>query len=200
MHNEYGFDDTASDTGEMVVGLKSKFSAKVRVVGLGSGATIRGKTPDFNLEIAMADIQPEDIELLTRELNLKETTPTTLDALIATFGRQNWFKQFKELKNGAAIQTEEGKRVPAPDSVAAWADEHGVNVMAAEGLHNKLGRVFRLPYLTERPAADTIGNIIDTLEKGSHVVLSFGNHESDLDYLLVSNLHARQGPSSRRIC
>ena len=32
----------------------------------------------------MSDIQPSDIELLlTRELNLKETTPTTLEALLA---------------------------------------------------------------------------------------------------------------------
>ncbi|MCL5429291.1 MAG: ATP-binding protein [Chloroflexi bacterium] len=197
MHNEYAYNDQ-DENGNPVTGLKTKFGNKIKVVGLGAGAAIRGSVPDFNLEIAMSDIQPEDIELLTRELNLKETTPATLDALIATFGRQNWFKQFKELKNGAVIQTDEGSpgkpgaRVPAPDSVAAWADEHGVNVMAAEGLHNKLGRVFRLPYVTERPAADTIGNIIDTLEKGSHVVLSFGNHETDLDYLLVSNLLTRR--------
>ena len=29
----------------------------------------------------MRDITPADIEMLTRELNLKETTPTTLHAL-----------------------------------------------------------------------------------------------------------------------
>ena len=45
MHNEYGFDDTASDTGERVIGLQSKFRAKVRVVGLGAGAQIREQTP-----------------------------------------------------------------------------------------------------------------------------------------------------------
>ena len=50
-------------------------------VGLGAGATIRGQAPDFNLEIAMSDIYSADIEMLTRELNLKETTPTTLNAL-----------------------------------------------------------------------------------------------------------------------
>jgi hypothetical protein len=74
-----------------VIGLHMKFRAKVRVVGLGQGTTIRGEQPDFNLEVAMSDIQPEDIELLTRELNLKETTPTTLDALLSTFGPERWF-------------------------------------------------------------------------------------------------------------
>lgn len=192
MHNEYGFDDTASDTGEQVVGLKSKFPAKVRVVGLGSGAQIRGKTPDFNLEVGMSDIQPEDIELLTRELNLKETTPTTLEALVATFGRANWFQEFKNLKSGAMIETEEGKRIPAPDSVAGWANDHGVNVMAAEGLHSKLRRVFSKDYIVAEPASDTVAEIIKALEAGQHVVLSFGKHEADLDYLLVSNLLTRR--------
>ena len=47
MHNEYGYDDTASDTGLRVTGLKTKFASRVRVVGLGAGTTIRGRTPGF---------------------------------------------------------------------------------------------------------------------------------------------------------
>jgi hypothetical protein len=191
MHNEYAFDDQDED-GNPVAGLKSKFRSKVNVVTLGRGTTIRQHTPDFNLEFAMSDIQPEDIELLTRELNLKETTPTTLDALVATFGRESWFREFKKMKNGAVIEGDDGKRIPAPDSVATWASEHGVNEMAAAGLHSKLGPVFRLDYIVEAPAADSIGNIINSLEGGKHVVLSFGHHERDLDYLLVSNLLTRR--------
>ncbi len=191
MHNEYGLDDTASDTGERVIGLKTKNRTRVQVVGLGAGAQIRGQTPDFDLEIAMKDIRPVDVELLTRELNLRETTPTTLDALINTFGPESWFKEFKEMKVGATIENEEGKRIPAPDSVAAWANAEGVNVMAAEGLHNKLRRLFNKPYLVEKPASDGIGEIIKTLDAGQHVVLSFGKFETDLDYLLVANLLTR---------
>ncbi|MGE5224423.1 MAG: ATP-binding protein [Omnitrophica WOR_2 bacterium] len=192
MHNEYGYDDIASDTGKRVTGLRSKFPTGVRVVALGQGAQIRGQTPDFNLEVAMKDIQSEDIELLTRELNLKETTPTTLDALVSNFGRESWFSEFRKMKYQAMIEDGNGKKVPAPDSVAAWANAAGVNVMAAEGLHSKLGRVFDLPYIVERPAADTITEIIKALEAGQHVVLSFGNYEKDLDYLLVSNLLTRR--------
>ena len=192
MHNEYGYDDTASDTGKRVIGLKTKFASRLRVVGLGPGALIRGQPADFNLEIAESDIQPEDIELLTRELNLKETTPTTLEALVNRFGRDHWFTAFKKMRNGAVIEDENGRKAPAADSVAGWANATGVNVMAAEGLHSKLGRVFRLPYVVERPATDTIGEIIHALEAGQHIVLSFGQHESDLDYLLVSNLLTRR--------
>jgi hypothetical protein len=192
MHNEYGFDDTASDTGERVIGLKTKFPSRLRVVGLGQGAQIRGQTPDFNLEFAMRDIQPDDIELLTRELDLKETTPTTLDGLVTDFGRERWFTEFRQMKVGETVTTEDGKKVPAPGSVAAWANSMGVNVLAAEGLHNKLRRVFNLPYIVEKPAADSIGEIIKALEAGQHIVLSFGKQESDLDYLLVTNLLTRR--------
>jgi uncharacterized protein len=192
MHNEYGYDDTAADTGMRVIGLRGRFSSRVRVVGLGAGAKIRNQAPDFNLEIAMHDIQPEDIELLSRELNLKETTPTTLEALVSSFGRERWFSAFRAMKHGSMVEDESGKKVPAPDSVAAWANENGVNVLAAEGLYSKLGRVFRLNYVVEKPASDTVGEIIKALEAGQHIVLSFGQNESDLDYLLVSNLLTRR--------
>ena len=91
------------------------------------------------------------------------------------------------------IEDEKGKpkHVPHPGSVAAWADANGVNVMAAEGLHDKLRRLFNKHYIVEKPAADSVAQIVKSLEAGKHVVLSFGAHESDLDYLLVSNLLTR---------
>ncbi|HEV8525560.1 MAG TPA: ATP-binding protein, partial [Terriglobales bacterium] len=190
MHNEYGFDDTASDTGLRVTGLKTKFAAKVRVVGLGGGAKIRNAAPDFNLEIAESDISTADIELLTRELDLKETTATTLDALWNTFKR-DWFGEFKKMTQ-EVVTSDDGKKVPANGSVAAWANTNGVNVMAAEALHNKLRRLFSKPYIVAKPAADSIKEVISALENGQHIVLSFGEFESDLDYLLVSNLLTRR--------
>lgn len=191
MHNEYGPDDTASDTNQKVPGLRSKFPGKVRMVGLGRDSTVRGMAPDFQLEIAERDITPADIEMLTRELNLRETTPTTLNALVHEF-RDGWFSEFKSMRQGATIETEEGKTIPAPDSVEAWALRTGVNQAAAAGLHQKLNRLFNKPYIVDRPAADTLGEIIRSLEAGRHVVLSFGNYENDLDYLLVTNMLTRQ--------
>jgi hypothetical protein len=192
MHNEYGPDDTASDTNQKIPGLRTKFPGKVRMVGLGRDSTVRGMVPDFQLEIAEKDITPADVEMLTRELNLRETTPTTLSALLHSFGQANWFRAFRAMRPGALIETEEGKKVPAPDSVEAWAMQAGVNAIAAVGLHQKLNRLFTLPYIVERPAADALGEIISSLEAKRHVVLSFGDHETDLDYLLVTNLLTRQ--------
>ncbi len=192
MHNEYGLEDIASDTKQTVPGLRTKFPAKVRVVGLGAGTMIHNSPPDFHLEIAERDITPADIEMLTRELNLKETTPTTLDALYQSF-HENWFHEFKKMISGKVVEDEEtGKKVPAPDSVEYWARQAGVNEMAAAGLRSKLNRVFGLNYIVENPASNGLAEIIKALEAGQHVVLSFGGHESDLDYLLVSNLLTRR--------
>jgi uncharacterized protein len=194
MHNEYGFDDVASDTKHPVIGLKSKFKSRVRVVGLGAGSTIRGQVPDFNLELSANDISTSDIEALTQELNLKETTPTTLNALYASF-KDNWFASFKSMnRDEVEIEDDKGrvKKMPHADSVAAWANFNGVNVTAAEALHDKLRRLFGKPYIVEKPAGDSVREIIGSLENGQHVILSFGGHESDLDYLLVSNLLTRK--------
>ena len=49
MHNEYGLDDVASDTGERVIGLKTKIRrSKVRVVGSGGRGT--DPRPDSGLQ------------------------------------------------------------------------------------------------------------------------------------------------------
>ncbi|MCC6260887.1 MAG: ATP-binding protein, partial [Anaerolineales bacterium] len=194
MHNEYGFDDVASDTKKNVQGLKTMFKSGVRCVGLGAGSTMRGRQADFNLEIAMDDISTSDIETLARELNLRETTPTTLNALYTAFGAK-WFERFKEMnQEEVEVEDEKGrtKKVPHPDSVAAWALQNGVNVAAAAGLQDKLRRLFNQPYIVSKPSADSTLQIIQSLEAGKHVVLSFGDHESDLDYLLVSNLLTRK--------
>ncbi|MFN2303563.1 MAG: ATP-binding protein [Anaerolineales bacterium] len=191
MHNEYGPDDTASDTGLRVPGLKGKFHSKVRLVGLGRGATIRGQQPDYTLEIAEADITAEDVLMLSQELNLRETTSTTLEALRSSF-QNEWFHEFKHMRVHAYIENEEGNRVPAPDSVEAWANRAGVHPGAAEALHSKLRRLFNAPYIVEEPAANALQQMVDNLNNGQHVVLSFGKHETDLDYLFVSNLLTRR--------
>ncbi len=194
MHNEYGFDDTASDTGQNVIGLKTKFSSRVEVVGVGAEATIRGRVPSFSLEIPMSEIGTGEVETLSRELNLRETAPTVLSALFASF-KTNWFARLRAMnREEVEVEDEKGrvKRVPHPDSVAAWAQANGVNVMAAEGLHDKMRRLFDKPYISENPAQDGLRQIIGALASGKHVILSFGQHESDLDYLFVSNLLTRK--------
>ena len=191
MHNEYGPPSTSSDTGKPVSGLKEQFTARVRLVGLGAGTDFGALHADFNLEIAYKDLTPEDVLQLSQTLNLKETTATTLDALQASFG-EDWFTAFMQMRGKATEEDEDGKRRPAADSVEAWANEAGVHVGAAEGLRSKLSRLMNRPYLVDSPASNGLAEIINNLQEGRHVVLSFGRYDSELDYLLVTNLITRK--------
>jgi DNA helicase HerA-like ATPase len=192
MHNEYALDDLDTDRDEIVWGLKSLFSQTVQVAALGKGAMVRGHTPDFTLELDQAHFQISDILFLAEALNLTDTAAVTLNALERAFG-QEWFSQFMKLKPGAvATDPESGKTFPAPDSVAAWARQNNIHEKAAEALHRKLKLIDDKPYVVDRPAGDAVQAIVDKLENGRHVVLGFGEHESDLDYLLVSNMLTRR--------
>ena len=192
MHNEYAFDDTDTDRGVSVRGLRSLFGRKVQVAALGKGSMVRGKAPDFTLELALGDFQTGDIELLGEALNLTDTAGVTLNALSRAFG-QNWFAEFMKLEPGAVeVDPESGKTFPAEHSVAAWARQNNVHEKAAEALHRKLQRIYDRPYVVEKPAADAVSAIVDKLVHGRHVILSFGEFDNDLDYLLVSNILTRR--------
>lgn len=191
MHNEYAFDDLDSDNDKTVRGLRTLFGSKVQVAALGKGALVRGKTPDFTLEIALSDFQTGDIELLGDALNLTDTAGVTLNALSRAFG-QTWFAEFMKLEPGAVDFDESGKTFPAENSVAAWARQNNVHEKAAEALHRKLSVIADRPYVVERPAGDPVSAIVDKLENGRHVILSFGEYDNDLDYLLVSNILTRR--------
>lgn len=192
MHNEYAFDDIDSDKESRVLGLKSLFQEKVQIAGLGRGALVRGHNPDFNLEIGLNDFQTSDINLLSEALDLTDTTAVTLNALERDFGSR-WFAHFMKLQPGAVeTDPETGKTFPAANSVAFWARQNNVHDKAAEALHRKLKRIYDRAYVVERPATDAVTEIVNKLENGRHVILSFGQYDDDLDYLLVSNILTRR--------
>jgi DNA helicase HerA-like ATPase len=194
MHNEYGYTYNPPEGGNAVPGLKDKLESKVKIVGLGRGkdAMYQGMPPNINLEIAMSDIQTGDIEILSRELNLRETTSTTLAALFSRF-RENWFHEFMKLESMPKQKNEDGNSYYPDGSLEGWAESAGIHPEAAKGLHSRLSkRVKELPYIVEKPASDGVSQIVDALQNGQSVILSFGSHDKDLDYLLVSNILTRR--------
>ena len=191
MHNEYAFDDSDSDRGTTVRGLKTLFGQKVQVAALGKGATIGSRTPDFTLEIGYNDFEIADIEMLSGELKLTDTAASTLNALYRSF-KQHWFARFMKLEPAAKMTDEEGRKYYPPGSIGEWADGSNVHVSAAETLHNRLSRITSKEYVVETPAVDAVGAIVDKLVNGRHVILGFGKFEHDLDYLLVSNILTRK--------
>lgn len=192
MHNEYAYDIEDTDRDRTVPGLKTLLKQRVQVAGLGRGTLLRGRAPDFTLELALRDFQTGDIRLLANTLNLTDTAEVTLNALVRSYG-DDWFAEFMRLVPGAVeIDPDSGKSEPAANSVAAWARANNVHEKAAEALHRRLKRIYDKPYVREQPASDAISAIVDKLENGRHVVLSFGEHDTELDYLLVSNILTRR--------
>ncbi len=194
MHNEYGYDTVDSDRGLRIDGLHTHFPGRVRVVGLGPGTMIRGRAPEYHLQIPSEEILPQDIELLIYALNLPETASLVLHALYREHGDQ-WFEAFRHLEIGATEEIEENgkvKTVPAENSVEAWARKVGLHPESARAMHRRLQRLFDRPYIQPRPKINALQQLIDDLKRGYHVILSFGRYETDLDYLLVTNLITRK--------
>ncbi len=194
MHNEYGYTYNPPEGGHAVPGLKDKMGAKVRIVGLGRGkdAMYQGVAPDINLEIAMSDIHTGDIEILSQELHLRETTSTTLAALFTRFGT-NWFREFMRLESMLKQKDQDGNSYYPDGSLEGWSESVGIHPEAAKALHSRLNnRVKSLSYLVEKPASDGVSQIVDALQNGQSVILSFGAHDNDLDYLFVSNILTRR--------
>ena len=193
MHNEYAFDDSDSDRQVRVRGLKSMFGVRVQVAALGKGAAVGSHTPDFTLELALSDFSTADISLLSGALNLTDTAAVTLNALVGAFNENTWFTEFMKLKSMPwETDPETGKKQPPSGSIAYWARNNNVHESAAEALHRKLKLIYDKPYIVEKPAMKAVDAIVEKLESGRHVILSFGAHESDLDYLLVSNILTRR--------
>lgn len=192
MHNEYAFDDLDADQDGNVRGLKTMFGQRIQVAALGAGAMVRTHAPDFTLELGLEDFQLNDIRLLADTLNLTDTAAVTLNALYRSFGDQ-WFASFMRLEPGAVeVDPESGKTYLAQNSVADWSRANNVHDKAAEALHRRLDRIYDRPYVVENPSTDAVSAIVDKLENGRHVILSFGEYDSELDYLLVSNILTRR--------
>ena len=192
MHNEYGFDDTDADRGTRVDGLKSLFRSKVEVAALGPGSTAGSHRPDFDVVLAAEEFTIQDILLIGEKLSLTETSAATLSALERSFG-DKWFSKFMAMDPTAEeVDPETGKKYPAANSVAYWARGANVNDEAAKGLYRRLKPIYEKPYIVEKPPVDAVAEIVNRLENGRHVILSFGRFEAEEDYLLVSNILTRR--------
>lgn len=194
MHEEYGYDINDPDTGRRIDGLKTHFPVQVKVVGLGPGTLIHGKRPpDYHLTIPARAIRPQDIELLAGILDLPDTAPFVLHALVEDFG-DRWFLEFAKMDSGRVEEYEENGKVktrPAEGTVEHWAKQAGVHVGSAQALWRRLRPLFEKGYLSADPPKNALRQLVDDLAKGYHVILSFGPYQTDLDYLLVTNILTR---------
>jgi hypothetical protein len=176
MHDEYAFDKQSED-GVWVKGLKQLFGSKVLVYSLDERAASReGRNVDVTLQVGLNQIEPEDVLLLSDELDLQPTTEVNVGLLHDAYGA-DW------LKNLLAL---------SPAEVEAFCAQHGAHAGSLAALQRKLKRVQRRNYIVDQATTSAIDEMVGALDKGRHVVLHFGRYDSPLDHMLVANIVTRR--------
>lgn len=179
MHGEYGWRGSAEGSTKEVKGLKQLFGSKVAVFALdGESVKRRRLNPDYMVRIGYEEIEPEDIQILRGALNLSEAAADIPYSLRRRFSKRTWLKEFLAQK---------------PEDLSVLADEMNVNQGAMASLHRRLSRLDRFSFMDPSGKHDSVGHLLDYLNRGMHVILEFGGYGNDLlAYVLVANLLTRR--------
>ena len=184
MESEYGWMGTSEGAG-MVKGIKQLFPSQVSVFSLDDEhSRRRGVSPDYLIRVGYNQITPEDIELLRETLGLSEVAADAAYNLAGKFGQERWLGQFLELGG---------------QDLRELANDINVNERALSTLHNRLGRLKRFHFITERESEESVEEILRNLDRGIHVVVEFGRYRHELSaYMLVANLLDASHPRTVR--
>jgi uncharacterized protein len=177
MHSEYGWQGSTEGAGRRSVrGLRQYFDHRVAVFTLDPDSSRRrGAKVDYHVQIPYSQVTVEDVVLLQDELNLNPTAAETAYALVQEFGR-DWFREL------LALDTKE------------FCNAHNVHEGALAALKRKLSVLstecagFLRPQVTE----DAVDRILADLERGTHVVIEFGQFRHPKQYMLVANILTRR--------
>ena len=130
--------------------LKACSARKWKWARWAQGSMAGSNRPDFDVVLAARGIHAGTSCSSARSWNLTETSAVTLNALERSFGNQ-WFGKFMAMDPTAEEFDEDGKKRPAPHSVAFWARQANVNDEAAKGLYRRLKPIYDKPYIVENP-------------------------------------------------
>jgi DNA helicase HerA-like ATPase len=180
MHSEYGWQATqesGSGRGNFVKGLKQLFGSKVSIFTLDpESARRRNVQSDFVVKIPYNQITVEDIASLADELNLNPTAVESAYLVVSKFGR-DWLSTL--------IRQD-------PKDIKDFADHVGAHPESISALHRKLKRLEKFDFLQEHVVEDAVYKIMEFLDKGTNIVLEFGQQSSFLCYMLVANILTRR--------
>ena len=176
MHDEYAFDKQTED-GPFVKGFKHLFGAQVLVYTLDEQMGRRpGRNVDVTLKIGLNQIDEADIVLLSQELNLRQTAEATIGLLRDAF-REQWLLKLLQMSQ---------------DELTDFCNASGAHPASMASLQRNLKRLQRQDYVVAEASFNTLDDMVEALDRGKHVILQFGRHNSVLDYVLVSNLVTRR--------
>ncbi len=178
MHSEYGW-EAASEGKQFstVKGLRQLFPGQVQIYTLDPDSTQRRGVRDAQeLYISYDQFEVEDLMLVRDELNLSEASLENAIILRNEFGK-TWITRLLAMTNGEIQEFCETK-MGSKSSIMA--------------LQRKLNRLDDLKYIRNTSTQNYIGQILESLEAGKHVVIEFGSQSNMLSYMLATNVIARR--------
>ncbi len=178
MHSEYGWEATREGKQfSTVKGLRQLFPGQVQIYTLDSDSTKRRGVRDAQeLYISFDQIDVEDLMLVRGELNLSEASLENAIILRNEFGK-SWISQLLTMNN-EEIQEFCETKMGSKSSIMA--------------LQRKLNRLAELKYIRNSCPHNYVGQILESLEAGKHVVVEFGSQSNLLSYMLATNVIARR--------
>ncbi|MFS8803908.1 DUF87 domain-containing protein [Synechococcus sp. R55.6] len=178
MHSEYGWEAASEDKHATTVkGLRQLFPGQVQIYTLDPDSTRRRGVRDAQeLFIAYNQIEVEDLALLADELNLSEASLENAIILRNEFGR-DWISRLLSLSN---------------TEIQEFCEQKMGNKASMMALQRKLTRLDNLKYIRSTLPHNYIGQILDALSRGIHVVIEFGSQSNLLSYMLAANVITRR--------
>ncbi|WP_245395630.1 helicase HerA domain-containing protein [Anthocerotibacter panamensis] len=178
MHSEYGW-EAAKEGKEVstVKGLQQLFPGQVKIFSLDPDSTKRrGVRGSQEMYISLDQIEIEDLALVRNELNVSETSLENAIILRNHFG-PSWISRLGGMSNG---------------EIQEFCQENMGNAPSIMALQRKLLKLEDLKYIKQVCPHDYIGELVQTLAAGRHVVIEFGSQGSLLGYMLATNIITRR--------
>ncbi len=170
MHNEYA---DAQPNKPDIPGLRDLFDAnRVKVYSLGT----RDTRSQNHLVIGMNEISPEDIELLSDELDLSDTFSATSYLLSRRYGA-SWLSRLLSMDG---------------EEIKEFTGAEGAHQGSVEALKRKLAYLENCDYVSPAGSSNAVSDILQHLLAGRHVIIQFGSNSRLRDYMLVANILTRR--------
>ncbi len=178
MHSEYGWEAVQEGKNvKTVKGLRQLFPNDVMVYTLDpESSRNRGirDAQDLYLTYEMIDI--EDLQLVSRELNLSEASLDNANILAAEYG-SSWISRLLEMSN---------------EDITVFCESGKGHKGSISSLQRKLMRLEKLKYLKPISRQDNLKSLMQALKAGKNIVIEFGNQSDLLSYMLVTNMLTRR--------
>jgi uncharacterized protein len=179
MHNEYGMWSEDEESKKKAPALKQIFGQKVLIFSVDPASSRRRSvTPDYEVQVAISDIEVADLVLLRKELGLSDAQIRDMDALAERWG-DGWLVTLMAHHDAGTLE-EELESMPS------------VHAQSVKALARNLKKVTRLAFVKEAVTDKSADRMIEALLARRHVVIEFGGRTDFLSYMLVSSIVTRR--------